>query len=202
MRGGDDLVGAELGQMCPQGLRSGVEQLDQRHVGALVGSEITAVRGAVAARRTEFATGRALLRRLLGTGDEIPVEPDRSPRFDGGVVGSLAHSGRLAVGVVGERRRFRSVGVDLERAGAVGPGESASVLRSGEQVDPTVGFVLKEAAYKAWNGLGGDLLDFHDLSVEVNGNDAVVTVLGTSCALRAKWTSTPSWVLALVVQPA
>lgn len=149
--------------------------------------EATAVAVAVPARRQEFATGRALLRELLGTDQPIAVLPSRAPALPDGWVGSLAHDGDLAVAaVVPAGAGVVALGVDVEAAGAVGREEAGIVLRPDEAgIDPTVAFVLKEAAYKAWSNLSGRVLEHHEVRLALAGDHFAAEVLAPSEAVGA-----------------
>jgi 4'-phosphopantetheinyl transferase EntD len=129
--------------------------MEQRHV-----------ERAGAHRRDEFATGRALLRELMGRDVPIPVGDDRAPVLPSDLCGALAHDGGFAVGAVGSRRRFQSMGIDIEPVEPLDGGTARAVLREDEAgSDPHLVFTLKEAAYKAWSGLGGRVLEHHDVRV-------------------------------------
>lgn len=77
-----------------------------------------AIRNAIPRRQREFAAGRTAARRALSQlGCEpscIPTAVDRSPIWPDGVVGSIAHSARACVAVVGLRSQVGAVGVDVE----------------------------------------------------------------------------------------
>ena len=86
--------------MASAGVVTGARLIDGADLGLLHGSERSAVANAVAKRQHEFASGRALLRELLGVGDAILVGPTRAPLLPTGWVGSLAHDRAVVVAAV------------------------------------------------------------------------------------------------------
>jgi 4'-phosphopantetheinyl transferase EntD len=127
-----------------------------------------------------------LLRQLVGTEAAITARADRAPVLPSGVVASLAHTASIAVAVVAAAGSFVALGVDLEVASALDDDIGRIVLRPDEAgIDVALAFTLKEAAYKAWSGLGGRLLEHHDVRLVLGPDDrfevvevASATVLG------------------------
>jgi 4'-phosphopantetheinyl transferase EntD len=190
--------------------RSGVAVIaDTADVAALHPTEAVAVERAVAGRRAEFVAGRALLRRLLDDGHGepvvVPAAPDRRPVLPAGVIASLAHDDEFVVAIA-ERDAPAgvTVGVDLERVGAVGAELAATVLRDDEAgLDPTVAFCAKEAAYKAWSMAGGPLLEHHDVHVTLVGAtftaDVDAALDGPAMSLAGRWAVAAGRVLTVAV---
>ena len=107
-----------------------------------------------------------------------------------GFTGSLAHDGTFAVAAVARLRTVRGVGIDLERAAPLVPDMMELVLTPAERQrigdDPLQAkqaFVAKEAIYKALNPLDGRFLEYHDISVDLDGQRAV-TRAGRAIELR------------------
>lgn len=134
--------------------------------------------GAVAARRAEFAAGRAAAAMAMqGLGlTALPVAtgPDRAPVWPAGVVGSITHTRAVALAAVA---RAGALGIDAERVGAVVPDLWDTVLTPVERaladVDPalaTVIFCAKEAVYKAQYPITGQLFGFDRLEVTLHGD--------------------------------
>jgi 4'-phosphopantetheinyl transferase EntD len=140
---------------------------------------------AVARRRIEFATGRACARRALS---RLQIEsfvlrngPDRAPRWPRGVVGSITHTGSIPGGycgvAVGRATELLALGLDAERAGAVGYSLWPQVLTAKErrwldgqpealqELFATIIFSAKECYYKAQFPLTGRWLDFGDVDI-------------------------------------
>ncbi|MEV7024433.1 4'-phosphopantetheinyl transferase superfamily protein [Kitasatospora sp. NPDC093558] len=114
-------------------------------------------------RAAEFLAGRRALRSALGAaGADAPglAGTGGPPRLPAGYVGSVSHSGGLAVAVAGRRDRYRAVGVDLELGEL--PLSAAHLVLSRDELDRLragrpgadarrllAAFSAKESAYKA-----------------------------------------------------
>lgn len=151
-------------------------------------------------RLAEFRHGRACARRALlrlgATPSDIPVGAHREPIWPAGIVGSISHAGAAAAAVVARATALRSVGLDIERAGALEPGLAARICTAEELRRYATGgaspgeaemlvFVLKEAAYKALWPCIGRFLDFHDLEVTLDRARGAFTVASRSAACPA-----------------
>jgi enterobactin synthetase component D len=127
-------------------------------------AELAIAAGFNGRRRAEFLLGRRAARAALAAarikGGPVLVD-GRRPVFPPGAVGSISHSGEVAVAIAGPAARYRSIGVDLELytppiAGAhliLSDGERAWV-QSGTTLAQQErrllrAFSAKEAAYKA-----------------------------------------------------
>ncbi len=196
-----DAVRAALEHLAPAGVRTGALPVEERHVAHLHARERSTVVSAAAARRREFATGRALLRHLIGEPVEIPRSASRAPQLPDGLVGTLSHDADLAAAAVSSVEVAAALGLDLERTRPMGPSEVALVRRPDEaDLDARLVFVLKEAAYKAWSGLGGELLDFPQVRVTVEAGAFEAEVLGRATTLRGRFAEAGGRWLALVVR--
>lgn len=127
-------------------------------------------------RRAEWLAGRCCaseaLRLLTGQGSCPGVAPDRSPVWPEGVLGSISHSGDVAIALAMPAGAGRGVGVDIEKildqaeAGeiaheAMTPWERR---RFGGEVDPfpvTLAFSAKESLFKALHPLLRRPMSFH-----------------------------------------
>jgi len=144
-------------------------------------AEEAAIENAVPARRREFTAGRAAARQaLLALGrapSAIPMDEDRSPIWPRAVVGSITHDHKACVAVVGERDRFKALGVDVEPALPLEAELYSEICRVEElawlrqlpfEVRGMVArrfFCAKEAIYKCQYTISRELFDFHALSV-------------------------------------
>jgi len=169
-------VAAALAALAPAEVVTGCRAITPADLETLHPVEAEAVRRAVATRQHEFATGRALLRDLIGRDVPIAVRGDRRPDLPIGVVGSLAHSATLAVAAVAATESIAALGVDLEPTTPLDADIVATIVRPDEMtaragLDPHLAFTLKEAVYKAWSGRGGRLLDHHDVRLDVRFDD-------------------------------
>ena len=145
-----------LRELAPEVVRVGAAPIDPADESRLHPEESAIVASAVAKRRREFASGRALLRRLLGTDGPVTVLASRAPQLPAGVVASLAHDDEVVVAAVSTDASVVALGVDVEPVGAVGADVADAVRREDErELDPTWVFVAKEAMYKAWSTGGG-----------------------------------------------
>jgi 4'-phosphopantetheinyl transferase EntD len=191
-----------LESIAPSWIRTGVRLIDDHDEVDLWPKERSAVTGAVAVRRAEFATGRALLRSLIGVDVEIPVRSDRRPEFPDGVVGTLAHDRRIAVAAIATRPTCRALGIDVEPAIELGEDVARLICRPEERhLDTHLVFVLKEAAYKAWSSMGGRILVHDEVVVTVDTSVSAfdATVIADGVRFAGKYTLVDDRWLALVV---
>lgn len=178
------LVDEALRSLAPRWVSTGSRTIDIADLHQLWPKEREAVARAVPKRQAEFATGRALLRQLIGDNVEICVRPDRRPEFPAGVTGTLAHDRDIAIAAIATRPSCRALGVDIEPFAVLTPDEALMILRPEERhLDAHLVFVLKEAVYKAWSSLGGGLLDHHDVAVEVDDSGRDFSAIAGSVSL-------------------
>jgi 4'-phosphopantetheinyl transferase EntD len=147
--------------------------------------EAAAVGTSIDSRKQDFSNGRAYARAALDvlgiSSCVIPSQPDRSPRWPDGVVGSITHSHGLVAAVVGWQRDFAGVGLDvesLERTLAKGidrlirtPAEQEHM--KGQQfpagIDPVrLVFSAKESIHKCVAPQSGITLGFHDVELDLD----------------------------------
>lgn len=117
------------------------------------------------------------MRRLNGTEAPIPVNPDRSPHWPAGIVGSISHTGDTCLAVVGHQESWLSIGLDIEPDLGIEESLWSLICTSEElrlvwqrplpQQAAWVGelFVAKEAFYKWHYPQKFALFDFQDVSV-------------------------------------
>jgi 4'-phosphopantetheinyl transferase EntD len=192
-------VDAALRSLAPAGVRTGVRLIDERDIPRLYPVEAAAVARAVDRRRREFATGRALLRQLLGGDVPIPARPDRSPELPTGVAVSLAHDADLAVAAVAVDRRVAALGIDVEPATPLSVEMAATILRPDEAgLDAHLAFTLKEAVYKAWSTVGGELIDFDAVRLTLDGDRFSGEVVAVGRRFEGRFTAAGGRWLALV----
>lgn len=143
--------------------------------------EAALVRHAVAKRRNEFAAGRraahAALERLNVPPAPLLTKPDRSAAWPDGIVGSISHTGSLAISVAAPQGALLSVGVDLEGESALDRDLLAMVCVPEELTVLDVWsaaiahdagklvFSAKEAFYKAYHAITGVFLDYRDVRI-------------------------------------
>jgi 4'-phosphopantetheinyl transferase EntD len=162
-------IAGALRSLAPTWVSTGVRVIDVTDVDDLRPGERAVVAGAVDQRQAEFATGRALLRQLIGDHIEIGVGPDRRPLLPLGVIGTLAHDREYAVAAATTRTTCGALGIDIEPFAVFTPEEARTILCHDERhIDPHLAFVLKEAVYKAWSWSGGRLLDHDEVVLDVD----------------------------------
>jgi 4'-phosphopantetheinyl transferase EntD len=134
---------------------------------------------------------RSLLAQLGHPGAQVPKGAGGAPVWPVGVVGSLAHDDEVAVAAVGLRRDFASVGIDVERAGALAADMLALVATQSERrrieddlIKAKLLFALKEAVYKAVYPLDRVFLEFGDIEVDLAAGTAM-TRPGRTLTLRS-----------------
>jgi 4'-phosphopantetheinyl transferase EntD len=77
---------------------------------------------------------------------------------------------------------------------------AAVIVRTDEgSIDAHLAFTLKEAAYKAWSRLGGRMLDFHEVRLEVGADSFVAEVLPTGTLLQGRYVNVGDRWISLVV---
>ena len=196
-----ELDGA-LRALAPPTVRTGCRGIDAADVAHLAPVERAAVARAVRKRQREFATGRVLLRQLLGRPDGIGVADGRAPQWPAGFCGSLAHDDRCAVAAVTDDPSIRALGIDVEPTVPLGRELAVLILRPDEgALDAHLAFSLKEAAYKAWSALGGRLLDHLDVRVAVQGDRFEAVVVDDGVRLEGRFRIVGDRTVALVVVP-
>lgn len=129
-------------------------------------------------RIRDFATGRHCARmalRGLGLSEAvpIPVGEGREPCWPEGVTGSVSHADGLAGSLVAWSRDYRSIGLDIERQGAVEEAILPLILTphelewvGGDTAMATNIFSLKEAFYKMQYPLTRQFLDFREVETD------------------------------------
>ncbi|MGC4029179.1 MAG: 4'-phosphopantetheinyl transferase superfamily protein [Steroidobacteraceae bacterium] len=136
-------------------------------------------------RVLEFAAGRQCahqaLRRLGVLPEPLLSRPDRRPEWPRGIVGSISHCRGFSVAVVARSDALRSLGVDVEVAGAVEPALWPRILTAAEQewleAQPagaqrllaSIVFSAKESFYKCQYGVTERFLEFGQAWARVEG---------------------------------
>jgi 4'-phosphopantetheinyl transferase EntD len=192
---------AALHAVAPAGVRVGWRTISDHDVSLLHPVEAVSVERAVPKRRREFATGRVLLRDLIGTSAAIPVGGDRAPVFPDGVVASLAHDDVYAVAAASDLPDL-ALGVDVEPSGQLDDRMSAMILRPDETgLDAHLAFALKEAAYKTWSSCGGRMLEHHDVRITVAASEFTAEVVADAVLIRGRYSHADDRWVVLAVAP-
>jgi 4'-phosphopantetheinyl transferase EntD len=158
--------------------------------------EAVAVANAVAARRADFAAGRAAARRALAklghAAVAIPVGERRAPVFPPGISGSIAHGGGVAIAAVS--RDLAALGVDIEPARPLPPEVRDLVITTNDRLGDApdvVAFSAKESVYKALQPTRGWLLEFADVTLDVRADGTMTanakTANANGLACEGRW---------------
>ena len=155
--------------------------------GALYAEEFAAVQKAIPRRQREFAAGRLAARQAMARIGRppaaIPSAPDRSPIWPDGLTGSISHTDRACLAVVGASGNGQSIGIDLEDDVPMDPalwdsictpGERAFVSRLPETLQGrlvTRLFSAKEAFYKWQYPRTRRMLEFQDVHVTLPSSE-------------------------------
>jgi 4'-phosphopantetheinyl transferase EntD len=132
-------------------------------------------------RRREFVAGRAAARcaisKLRHFGEAIPINPDRTPQWPDGFLGSISHCDRFCAAAVGTTDKFLGIGFDAETNVAIeqpvlklifAPQEVAHLAALPQDRGiawEKTGFSAKEAFYKCHYPRTKQFLNFHDVGI-------------------------------------
>ncbi|MGB8861156.1 MAG: hypothetical protein WCC60_18005 [Ilumatobacteraceae bacterium] len=193
-------VRAALPSLSVAGVELGARLITDDDVPAMLGDEALSIRTARPARRREFASGRALLRQLLGTTEAFPCDPGRCPTPSSGSRCTLAHDTSIVVAAITQDPSIAALGIDVESASEADRELAEAVLRPDEStLDPCLAFVIKEAAYKAWSTVGGRVLSPHDVHVELVDAEFHAEVVDGRFVIPGRWVAAGDRWMALAV---
>ncbi len=191
---------AALASVTPRNVRVGWRAIHEDDLVSMHAAERAHVAHAIDQRQREYASGRALLRALIGRPVSIPSLPDRTAALLAGIRGSLAHDNELVIAAISDDPSVIAVGVDVEPLTSLSDEIARQILRSDEAgLDALLAFTLKEAAYKAWSTLGGRMLDHHDVRLTVDELRFTAEVVRAAVMLHGRWAIAAGRVLAVVV---
>lgn len=167
-------IARAVARLLPQGLAIGWADPKQPP-GALLDGETPGA--AIPRRLAEFAAGRSAARMAMaGLGhppQPIPTAPDRAPIWPAGLTGSITHSDRLCLAIIGRSTQWAGLGIDTEPAEPLDPALWPIILRPEEGLpapDPATAkliFSAKEAVYKAQYPISKRLFGFDALTVDL-----------------------------------
>ncbi len=156
--------------------------------GDLYPEERALITNAYPKRVAEFRAGRVLARRLLAKleAPQGPLlsGPDRAPLWPVGFCGSLSHCDDICVAAVARRSQVEAVGIDVEpyrpleeplwdvicRPEEIHNHQRIHSDYRGPGLGARFAFSAKEAVYKALNRYTERELEFHDVSIQVDGD--------------------------------
>ena len=161
-----------------------VAETDDPRETPLPPEEAAAVEGAAEKRRREFAAGRSCARLALGelglSDAIIPRNPDRTPAWPDGMVGSISHTSGHCAAAVARDRRIVAVGIDVEGRTPLKDGivrricsedERAHLAALGDhpvEVWAKLVFSAKESFFKAYFPREHVGLGFREAEVEID----------------------------------
>ena len=164
--GDDATLSSALRSLAPDGVEVRCRAITEADIEDLHPREAELVERAISRRRSEFASGRALLRSMLGTSHPIPRQPNGAPQLPADARASLAHDNDWVVAAITRRSDVAALGIDIEPDSVLTRDEQELIVSPDDQVDdPLLTFVQKEAVYKAWSSLGGRFLDHHEVVI-------------------------------------
>ncbi|MWD30021.1 4'-phosphopantetheinyl transferase superfamily protein, partial [Aquicoccus sp. SCR17] len=128
---------------------------------------------------------RAVRRAMAGLGlaaHAVPRRADRAPAWPEGVTGSITHSDSGCLAAIAPANMLRAIGIDMEPDTPL-TAELTELIATPEERRRLLAcpdgrrrarmiFAAKEAAYKCQYTLSGRLLDFHDLELEFDPDEA------------------------------
>jgi 4'-phosphopantetheinyl transferase EntD len=174
------VISALIESLCPPGVAA-AELRTPGNPALLHAEEARSVARAVAKRVQEFAAGRhcahLALERLGLPAAPLCVASDRRPLWPAGIVGSITHTDGFCAAAAARTERLTALGIDTERAEAVGAELRPSICTPAELVwieglpaaertsAATLIFCAKEAFYKCQYPETLQWAGFHDLEV-------------------------------------
>jgi 4'-phosphopantetheinyl transferase EntD len=178
---------AWLAQLLPAGVAT-AELAGSTDPALLHPDERRMIDGAAPGRISGFTAGRLCARHAVARFCfwDIPIgaQADRRPLWPDSLTGSITHTGGFAAAAVGERRRFRAIGIDAERVGTVPRAVWGCLFRPAETAwlaglpplaqDWVVAlmFSAKEAFYKCQYEVTGQWLEFRDVVLDFCARNA------------------------------
>lgn len=171
-------------ELLPDGV-SIAEKLEEGDPARLMAGERQLVEHVAPKRAREFSAGRVCARAALAEFGivNVPVGAlgDRRPQWPPGLTGSITHTDGFSAAAVGERLKFRAIGIDAERIGRISgdllshlllPAELAwleSLPASEQPKVATLMFGAKEAFYKCQYEVTEQWLEFKDVALALAG---------------------------------
>lgn len=174
----DPAIARDIAMLAPPGLLIGHRLISPGDEHALLDEEAASIASPVTEVRRASGAARIVARQLLAqlgyARPRVPKAASGAPVWPSGIVGSLAHDGRIAVAAVARKSDVGAVGIDIEPAEVL-PADMLDLIATPQErrdaaTDPLRGrllFAVKEAVYKAAFPLDGVFLEFRDISVDL-----------------------------------
>jgi 4'-phosphopantetheinyl transferase EntD len=181
----DPALERALTQLAMPGLMVGHRVIQPNDNAALLPAELATIPTSDLLTRRASGAARIVARQFLaelGYGEPaIPKRVNGCPLWPSGITGSFAHDERVCVIAVGRLDQVGSVGIDVEPADDL-PEETFDLIATaaeksflgGDLLAGRLLFAAKEAVYKSLYPLDGQFLEFHDIEVDFEKEQALV----------------------------
>lgn len=181
----DPALERALTQLAMPGLLIGHRVIQPDDNAALLPAELATIPTSDPLTRRASGAARIVARKFLaelGYGETaIPKRVNGCPLWPSGITGSFAHDERVSVIAVGRLSEVGSIGIDVEPAHDL-PEETFDLIATAAEKTDLGGdllagrllFAAKEAVYKALYPLDGQFLEFHDIEVDFEKDQATV----------------------------
>ncbi|MGO4440735.1 4'-phosphopantetheinyl transferase family protein [Rhizobium sp. RAF56] len=198
-----------IAAIAPKGIRVGCRIIREGDEAKLLPDEARSITSRHVAARRASGAARWIAHRLLAelgvTNYAVLRTASGAPMWPGGVTGSLAHDERMALAAVAPAAEIDSLGIDVEPATPL-PDDIVALVAteaemSGMGHQPLSGrllFSIKEAVYKAVYPIDRLILEYEDITVDLNTGQAMTK---TNHAVRLAYCLTPR-IVALAYIPA
>jgi 4'-phosphopantetheinyl transferase EntD len=167
--------------IAPSGVRYDIRRISEEWIEHLHPEEQATTTGFAHTRRTEFATGRASVRRLVRelSSSDLPilVGERRAPILPPGLQASISHCDTFVATVATKAADIVGLGVDIEFHDRVTPDIIDALLSRSEKAklkserhprSLACYFSAKEAVFKAIHALIGKYIDFLDIDLIIS----------------------------------
>jgi 4'-phosphopantetheinyl transferase EntD len=184
-------------------------------------AERVTLSAARAARRAEFAAGRAHAHRAMTQlgypPHPIPALPSRAPQWPAGLVGSISHTNNLCAAVVANEALYQGIGIDIERIQTLPQRLTEQIATRAERAGwelqpapmrallPILTFSTKESVFKAVNPITNGARHPHGivLNLDIDRCEFAVTLHASgnqACGgakIEGRWRIERGYVLSL-----
>jgi len=169
-------------QLLPHPIAIAATDVKEPSEDCLKGQETILCRNFSPTRLRTFAAGRVSSRLALSyLGIEpcpIGMKSKGEPVWPPNITGSISHTNDLAIAAVANKKHFVSLGIDVERCGALTQNLEAQVRSEEDPLicDPTLLFSIKESAYKCVSDQCSKIPDFTEAAVDLDYNTSQFSV--------------------------
>lgn len=176
---------------------------------------------ATAKRHCEFIAGRYCAKQAIKklyqppnniSETQVPIQPDRSPLWPQGIVGSISHSNNQAMAVVGKVPSYAGLGIDCETLLTDSAAQEIADLvlqplerelfldrQLGVGFLVTLAFSAKESLFKALSPSVTTIKSFHDFAIQNISADKITLL--ASQRLNNNWPTRKTFSIDYIKQP-